>query len=243
MPSVEQTSRMSDATAFRTRGHLAREQLRRRGLPYFIDVADEVRSRLERLPDGARRAFALVCAERAMAWHLRLPDAEQRPFTLEWRPVLGAIRAGLVNDDEKAGERVGAALDAYHSSPYDHSEGQEGPDDADEDAAAAAIYAAQCFQDGSVDSAAWAAGRMVDIGFAIAETELGLDPNEFEWDAAADPPSPLAQENMHPAVANELRRQLDDVHDLTRVDVANFLARRQQDGRSIAPQASLDGTA
>jgi hypothetical protein len=84
---------------------------------------------------------------------------------------------------------------------------------------------------------------MLDIGFVIADKELGLDPNEFEWDATADPPSPLAQENMHPAVADELRRQLDDLDDLTRGDVANILARRQQDPRSIASQSSLDGTA
>jgi hypothetical protein len=103
-----------------------------------------------------------------------LPESEQRPFTLGWRPVLEAIRASLLNDAERARERVGGALDAYHASPYDHSEGQEGPD-ADEDAAAAAIYAVQCFQDASVESAAWAAGRMVNIGFAIAEQELGLD--------------------------------------------------------------------
>ena len=107
---------MSDETRYRTRGDLAREQLWRRGTPYFIDVADEVRNRLERLADDARRAFALVCAERAMSWHVRLPETEQRPFTLGWRPVLEAIRAGLLDDAEKAGERVRAALDAYRAT-------------------------------------------------------------------------------------------------------------------------------
>jgi hypothetical protein len=143
---------VSDETKYRTQGDLAREQLRRHGTPYFVDVAAEVRSRLERLPHDARRAFALVSAERAMAWHLRLHEAEQRSFTLGRRPVLEAIRTGLLDDADRAHERVGVALNAYHASAYDHSESQEGPDDADEDAAAAAIYAARCFQDASLDS-------------------------------------------------------------------------------------------
>jgi hypothetical protein len=212
---------------FETRGDLAREQLRRRGALYDGDVEDEVRARLERLTEDARRAFALVCAERAMAWHEGLPPEEQRPFTLGWGPTLKAIRAGLTGETADARARVQEALDAFRASPYDHSDGQDGPDDADEDAAAASIYAAECSLDGSVDPAVWAASRMVEIGYGIAQDELGLDSNEFEWDAAADPPSPLAQENMHAAVSDELKRQLADLQELEAGDIAGFLGRRR----------------
>lgn len=52
-----------------------------------------------------------------------------------------------------------------------------------------------------------------------------MDSNEFEWDPAADPPSPLAQENMHPAVIDELKLQLGDLQELQGGDLAGFLRR------------------
>ena len=68
---------------------------------------------------------------------------------------------------------------------------------------------------------------MVDIGFEMADADLRLDPNEFEWDPDADPPSPLAQENLHPVVQTELRRQLDDLEELSSTaEVRPFLGRR-----------------
>jgi hypothetical protein len=78
-----------------TQGDLAREQIRRRGLLYFGDVQDEVRRRLQQLPDDARRAFAVSCAARLMAQHEQLPASEQRLFTIGWRPILDAIWSGL----------------------------------------------------------------------------------------------------------------------------------------------------
>jgi hypothetical protein len=39
---------------------------------------------------------------------------------------------------------------------------------------------------------------------------LQLDPNDFIWDAEAEP-MPLAKAAMHPAVQDELRRQLADL--------------------------------
>ena len=91
-----------------------------------------------------------------MARHERLPISEQRPFTLSWRPVLDAMWVGLAGQREEASQVVTEALRAYYHSLYNHSDGPDGPNDADENAAAASIYAAECFLDGGVAEACWA---------------------------------------------------------------------------------------
>jgi len=52
-----------------------------------VSVVAESDARLERLQPEARTAFAVLCAQRLMDAHLRLPKSEQRPFTLSWAPV------------------------------------------------------------------------------------------------------------------------------------------------------------
>ncbi len=193
---------------FPTGGDLAREQVCRRGLPYFADVEADIQSRLERLPVRARIAFALACAERLMRQHQELP--EPRPFTLGWRPLLDTMWLGLEGIAGDAGDRVKEALRAFYASPFDHDLGQDGPDDADDDAAAASIFAAECFASGDARLASAAAARAVESAFLVAGDDLALDSNEFEWDPAAEPML-LAQEAMHPAVQVELKRQLSDL--------------------------------
>ena len=216
-------------TLFPTRGDLAREQVRRRGLLYFADVQADIQSRLERLPAEARRAFALACAERVMRQHQNLPNP--RPFTLGWRPVLDTMWFGLDGVAGDVGDRVREALRAFHASPFDHDLGQEGPDDADDDAAAASIYAAECFVNGDARFAGLAAARVVDSSFSVAGDDLALDPNEFVWDPAAEP-MPLAREAMHPAVQRELRRQLSDLELLEREGVTVSVLRSLKSQRT-----------
>jgi len=201
-----------------TQGDLAREQLRRRGVPYFADVQEEIKRRLDRLPPLGRAAFAASCAERLMRAHEQLPQPEQRPFTMAWRPVLDAAWLALSGNAAEAVERVKHALAEFHASPYDHSDGQDGLPDADEDAAAASIYAAECLATGDGLAASYAAGRAVDAAFVTADAELQLDPNAFKWDPNVEP-MPLAREAMHPAVQGELRRQLHDLDLLEREGV------------------------
>ncbi len=196
--------------AFPTQGDLAREQLRRRGVPYFGDVQIEVGERLGKLEKGPRKAFALSCAHRLLRWHEHLPNAQQRAFTLSWRPVLEEMWHGISTESQEVEEHVRRALDAFHAGPYDHDNGEDGPDDADEDAAASCIYASECYLTGDVQSACWSALRAVDLAFRLADEELQLDPNDFVWDPAAVP-MPLAMEAMHPAVQEELRRQVSDL--------------------------------
>ena len=204
---------MSPGRGRETWGDFARAEADRHGQLYFADVDGDVRRLLTALEPDARRAFALACAERAMARHRGLPAEEQRPFTLTWEPVLASIRAGLGGDGAAAG-RVHAALDAFHDGPYDHDDGQEGPDDADDDAAAAAIYAAECYLSGEAEPAWWAASRVVEMALADASDEL-----------AAPTPESLARENLDPGVQAELRRQLEDLAALGRGEsVAAYLA-------------------
>jgi hypothetical protein len=198
-----------------TQGDLAREQLRRRGVPYFADVQIEVGDRLKKLRKGPRTAFALACADRLLRWHEHLRKTEQNDFSLSWRPVLDEMWPGLATDSEEVQKHVRRALDTFHAGPYDHDDGPDRPDDADEDAAASCIYACQCYLTGDVESACWSASRAVDLAFRLAGEELKLDPNDFEWDPAAAP-MPLAREAMHPAVQEELRRQVSDLELLER---------------------------
>jgi hypothetical protein len=179
-------------------------------VPYFSDVQEEILQRLHRLSPPARAAFAAGCAERLMRAHERLPESKQRPFTIAWRPVLDATWIALTTTAAEALHRVERTLAEFHASPFDHSDGQDGPPDADEDAAAASILAAECLATGDALAASYAAGRAVDVAFDVADAELQLDPNDFTWDPNSDL-MPLAQEAMHPAVQGELRRQLNDL--------------------------------
>jgi hypothetical protein len=197
-------------TLYPTWGHLAREQVRRRGLAYFGDVQEQIRVRLAQLLPLARKTFALSCAERLMRLHESLPPAEQRRFTLGCRPTLDLIWRGLAVESDEATTAAWAALHAFHASRYDHAEGEDGPDDADEDAAAGAIYACECFVSGTADTAYWASARAIDAAFRIAEDALQLDANDFVWDPGAEP-MPLAKEAMHPVVQAELAKQLSDL--------------------------------
>ena len=193
-----------------TRGDLAREQVRRKGFPFFMDTETEVAARLAALPPLSRVAFAVSCAERLMRAHEALPPTQQRPFTIQWRSVLNDVWKFLGSSDSDAKRAIEQALEEFHRSPYDHADGQEGPPDANEDAAAASIFAAECLAGGDPESANYAARRAVEAAFVLAEGPLRLDDNAFVWDPGAEP-MPLAKAAMHNAVQGELGRQLRDL--------------------------------
>jgi len=180
---------------FPTQGDLAREQLRRRGIPYFADVRVKVNQQLSQLSDICRAAFALACAERLMRRHEQLPVEKQSAFTLGWRPLLDVMWLGLEGQQPEASHKVQKALEEFYASPFDHRKGQDALPGADEDAAAGSIYASKCFLKCDVQAAYWAAFRAVDAAFHIAVLELDLDWNAFEWDPSATP-MPLAKEAM-----------------------------------------------
>jgi len=191
---------MADHTKqYPTQGALAREQLRRRGLPYFRDVNEEVKTRLARLPVPARQAFSLACATRALRMDERLPPPLQSSHAAELRPLLDALWKGLGAEGEAARvlgrfrpllARLQASDELTAASPT----------------LLTTLYLADCCARGDVASASGAGSTAVDAAFRIADQELQLDPNVFVWDPAAEP-MPLAQEAMHPAVQGELAEQ------------------------------------
>ena len=119
---------------------------------------------LEALPSGSRpHAFALYAAapaERLFRWYDTRPGEERRSYSLIWRPILGAVWAHL-EGDRAAYAQISHGLGEFYLSPYSNN-GHEGPDDIDQDEAAAAYFAASCVIHGLVDFALLSASRATD---------------------------------------------------------------------------------
>jgi hypothetical protein len=172
------------------------EELSARHLLNPLGVVAESEARLERVPPEARAAFAVLCAQRLMDAHLKLPKSEQRSFTLSWIPVLELIWAGLeAADSSSARYSVQEYLNAFYQGPFNHNRGQDGPSDADEDAAACSIYAAQAFCHGDAESARWAAHCLIEATDVTLQTENNS-------------PQALVEELAHPKMQEEASRLL-----------------------------------
>lgn len=161
-----------------------------------------VGERLKVVSSGERGVFAAGVAERLMSWHEELPEDDQAPFTVGLRPLLNSVWEGVLGDST-ACSAVNRGVAEYMLSEYCHNDGQDGPDDADEDAAAATLYAAHAYLFGCQDFAAWTGGRAVDAidqrlqhQAEQEETELPVDTDE--------------------ALVSELRRQLRDLDLISR---------------------------
>jgi hypothetical protein len=139
-----------------------------------------------------RTVFAAGVAERLLQSHEALPAEDQRAFTMGLRPLLNAVWDGALGD-QTAFQAIKQALGAYYLSEYCHNDGQDGPGDADEPAAAAVLYAAEAYMHGCVDFAVCVSGRAVEA----------VDEFLNENDGYADDPDE--------AIADELRRQLRDL--------------------------------
>jgi hypothetical protein len=63
-------------------------------------------------------------AQRLMDWHDKRPEAEQRPYSATWRPVLAAIWSYAAGDDQ-SWYPISHALGQFYLSPLSHVEGRE----------------------------------------------------------------------------------------------------------------------
>lgn len=162
-----------------------------------------VEERLKSVSSGERRVFAAGVAERLMSWHEALPADEQAPFTLSLRPLLNSVWEGALGDST-AFSTVNRGVAEYMLSEYCHNDGQDGPDDADESAAAAALYAAHAYLFGCQDFAIWTSMRAVEAIDQHLQYLAEMEEDELPVDTDE-------------ALASELRRQLRDL-DL----IANF---------------------
>ena len=66
---------------------------------------------------------------------------------------------------------VQAELTSFRQGPLNHDLGPEGPGDADDDAAAACICAAEAFLERSPEAALWCASRVIDAASLAAELD------------------------------------------------------------------------
>ncbi|MCW2901652.1 MAG: hypothetical protein JWO67_3917 [Streptosporangiaceae bacterium] len=153
--------------------------------------------RLRAVSSCERGVFAAGVAERLMGWHEALPEDEQAPFTVSLRPLLNSVWEGVLGDST-AFSAIKRSVAEYMLSEYCHNDGQDGPDDADESAAAAALYAAHAYLFTCQEFAVWTSGRAVEaidqhLQYLAEqeEDELPVDTDE--------------------ALASELRRQLRDL--------------------------------
>ncbi|MFF0297290.1 hypothetical protein ACFYST_28475 [Kitasatospora sp. NPDC004614] len=155
-----------------------------------------VAERLRSVSSEERQVFAAGVAERLMRRHEALPEGERAPFTLSLRPLLDAVWEGVLGDST-AFAAINRGVAEYMLSEYCHNEGQHGPDDADESAAAAALYAAHAYLFGCRKYASWNSGRALE---AVEQHLEQLSETVELFDADPDE-----------AMSAELRRQLRDL--------------------------------
>lgn len=181
-----------------TWGDIAQDAVRKRGVLYHSDVLDLLRAQL---PSVIYSAIAAACAERLLTRHLQLPGSSHRPFTVGCRHPLDCIWGVLASAPHSTTLRrdIEHWLQSYYESPLNHSDGQDGPDDADHDPAAATIFAAVSLIQSSPEAAGYAMGRLVDDAFyrAADDRELTQSPTGRVDDFIAD--------CCHPVVQDELR--------------------------------------
>jgi hypothetical protein len=161
-------------------------------LTAWKELTATVAARLSAASAGERIIFAAGVAERLMQAHEALPAEDQREFTLNLRPLLNAVWEAALGDST-AFHEIKQALGAFYLSEYCHNEGQDGPDDADESAAAAVLHAGEAYMHGCSDFAVWVSHRGVEA----------VDELLNNGDVYAEDPDEV--------VADELRRQLRDL--------------------------------
>ncbi|MEV0876610.1 hypothetical protein AB0I85_02100 [Micromonospora echinofusca] len=157
-------------------------------------LSEQVRSRVLAANAGTAVAFAALTAERLM----RL-DPQGLPFTQGLRPLLDLVWRAAAGD-QTAFKPIAVALGGFYMSEYCHNDGQTGPADADDDPAAATLFAAECFLHAEPVFAAHVAGRAIDA----ADYRVELGSGDYTGDEAIgfDPDA---------AIGAEVRQQLADL--------------------------------
>lgn len=183
-----------------------------------LDAA--VAAKLSAASVDERTVFAAGVAERLLQAHEALPAEDQREFTLGLRLLLNAVWDAALGDST-AFQDIKQALGAFYLSDYCHNDGQDGPDDADEPAAAAVLYAAEAYMHTCVDFAVCVSGRAVEA----------VDELLNEGDMYTDDPDEV--------LTNELRRQL---RDLDLISTHSGELRHARLGLSIDTTARLSET-
>ncbi len=185
-----------------TWGDIARVKMPKRNCLYFADVLDDIKKRLSL---QSSILLSAACAERMLMRHLALPPDKQRKFTTTWRVPMDALWRALSSAGRTSDKKdIEDKLYAFYESPLNHSNGQDGPDDADDDAAAACIYACEAFFNGNSDSAFYAVSRLVADAFARIPIQ--------DQDIMRDNVDNFVEDCCHRLVQEELHWLLDMSH-------------------------------
>jgi hypothetical protein len=122
------------------------------------ELSANVYQRLADMNNGQQAMFACAVAERLLSRHEALPSEQQAEFTIGLRPLLNAAW-DMACGDQTQFTSLKRGLGEFYLSDYCHDDGQDGPNDADESAAAAILYAAEFAMHGCLEFAAVAGLR------------------------------------------------------------------------------------
>lgn len=122
---------------------------------------ESITARISRLPNSARVAIAVGAAQRLMDDQRSLPEEQQNEFVISWAPALALTWRTLLSPTPEIDRALRDLLDEYYSGPYCHELEDEALPGADEDAAAAAIYAVEAHCRQSAKSACSGALRLL----------------------------------------------------------------------------------
>jgi hypothetical protein len=177
-------------------------------IEFELDRAQRhARETLQTLPAGSRwQAYGLYAAgpaERFFRWYDARPEDERRSYSLTWRPVLQDVWDHLASD-RSAYTRISRALGEFYLSPYSIN-GDDGPDDIDQDEAAAAYFTANCVIHGVVD-------------FALSSARRATDNLDQQWYGRNE-------ERRRTEIAREIGRQAADLDAITAAARKNPLNR------------------
>jgi hypothetical protein len=166
------------------------------------DLSEQVQKRLAGMSAGQRCVFAAGVAERLMHSHEALPPDRQEDYTLSLRPLLDAVWDAACGN-QTAFSEIKQALGEFYLSEYCHNDGQDGPDDADQSAAAAVLLAAESYMHGCLD-------------FALDVSHRGVEAADnagYEHDEAPGP-----DDDPDELIVSEMHRQLRDLDLLERYE-------------------------
>ena len=121
----------------------------------------ELAGRLAAASPDERVVFAVGVAERLMRAEEALPAHEQAEYALGLRPMLNALWEAALGNPSGFGE-IKHGLGEYLLSEYCHNDGQHGPGDADEPAAAAVLHTAVAYLFGAGESVSRVSSRAVE---------------------------------------------------------------------------------
>ncbi|MFD9392216.1 hypothetical protein ACFWBB_16275 [Streptomyces sp. NPDC060000] len=141
------------------------------------ELEAELVCRLATASSDERVVFAVGVAERLMRTQEALPADEQAEYTLSLRPLLNALWEAALGNTRAFGE-IKHGMGEYLLSEYCHNDGQDGPADADEPAAAAVLHAAAAYLFGTGDPASVVSSRAVEASDERLNGDADDDPDE-----------------------------------------------------------------